>query len=277
MTCKSRALPFAFVLAVLAGAGTVEAAEPKKGRLVADVRGQIAAQFTGERSQRVREVRVRVGDRVKKDDLLARLDTEQLEADKLIIQRSLDEAKAALEVAKAAVARADLDLRRRAGLKGSPSFNRALFEDAEIALQAAEGQRLNAERTVKRREAEIERVDLEIRLADIKAPYDALVLGIITSVGASVTQQSPDLFTLQDLSQIEISVPVLDNQVDAMTIGQKVDYAIAGGPRKTAVLRAILPSGSADEDAFAARLQPSLADLPLAFRDGQAVDVFFAP
>lgn len=277
MTWTSRAKPFAFVLAVLAGAGAVEAAEPKKGRLVADVRGQIAAQFTGERSQRVTEVRVRVGDRVKKGDLLARLDTDQLEADKLIIQRSLDEAKAALEVANAAVARADLDLRRRAGLKGSPSYNRALFEDAEIALQAAEGQRLNAERTVKRREAEIERVDLEIKLADIKAPYDALVLAIITSVGASVTQQSPDLFTLQDLSQIEISVPLPDSQIAALTIGQNVDYAIAGGARKTAVLRTILPSGGAGEDVFAARLQPNPTDLPIAFRDGQAVEVFFAP
>ena len=275
MVCKLRCLFVSLTLAAVSGASAAEAAQAVKGYLVADIRGQMAAQITGERSQRVKDVLVRVGDRVKKDDVLARLDTEQLEADRLITQRALEEARAAVEVAKAAVARATLDFKRRAGLKGSPSYNRAAFEDAEIGLQAAQGQLLNAESNVQRREAEISRVSLEIALAEIKSPYDALVLDIITSVGASVTQQSPALLTLQDLSQIEIAVPVSDTQVNALTPGQTLDYTLSGGPKKTAILRAVVP-GQADEG-FVARLQVSPADLPMAFRDRQPVDVYINP
>ena len=277
MNRRLRCLFVVSALAALTGAAQVGAAQAVKGQLVADMRGQMAAQITGERTQRVKDVMVRVGDRVKKNDVLANLDTEQLEADRLITQRSLEESRAAVEVAKAGVARAQLDFNRRAGLRGSPSYNRAAFEDAEIGLQAAEGQLLNAESIVKRREAEIQRINLEIQLAEIKAPYDALVLSVITSVGASVTLQNPALFTLQDLSQVEISVPVSEGQVTAMTPGQTVEYSTAGGPKKTATLRAVLPDGTEGSVDFVVRLQLNAADLPMAFRDGQPVDVYFNP
>lgn len=266
------------VVALAVGVTTdAVAAQAVKGQFVADMRGQIAAQITGERTQQVKDVLVRVGDRVKKNDVLAKLDTEQLEADRLITQRSLEEARAAVEVAKAALGRARLDFNRKAGLRGSPSFNRAAFEDSEIGLRAAEGEVLSAESKVKRSEAEMDRINLEIRLAEIKSPYDALVLGVITSVGASVTLQNPALFTLLDLTQIEIAAPVSEGQVAQLKPGQTIEYSTSGGPKKTGTVRAVLPAEGGNADAFVVRLQLNTADLPMALRDGQPVDVFIGP
>ena len=225
-----------------------QASEAVEGKLVADQRGHISAQMTGERSQRVKDLYVRVGDSVKKGDKLALLDTEQLEADRLIAQRALEEAQSAVEVAKSNVTRAQLDYDRRAGLKGSPSFNRAAFEDTEVA-----------------------RIGLEIRLAEINAPYDGLVVDVLTNAGASVTQRAPDLLTLLDLNQVEIAVPVSQSTAQSLVLGQSVGYSLASGENRTARVRAVVPQGTA----FVARLQlDSTADLPLGFRHEQPVQVY---
>lgn len=96
-------------------------------------------------------------------------------------------------------------------------------------------------------------------------------------MGASVTFQNPALLTLLDLSQIEISVPVSEGQVTALTPGQTVEYSTADGSKKSATLRAVMAVGTDGADDFVVRLQVNAADLPLAFRDDQPVDVFFNP
>jgi RND family efflux transporter MFP subunit len=264
----------ALAVAIGAASQVVEAGEVVEGKLIADQRGHLSAQMTGERSQRVKDMHVRVGDPVKKGDLLARLDTEQLEADRLIAQRALEEAQASVEVAKSSVARARLDYDRRAGLRGSPSFNRAAFEDAEVELRAADSRLKSAQSSAGRREAEVARINVEIRLAEIKAPYDGIVLDVLTSVGASVTQRAPDLLTLLDLSQVEIAVQIPQSEAQRLKPGQIVGYSLADGEKRMARVRAVLPPVSPQETAPVMRLQLDSVDLPLVIRHQQPVRVY---
>ena len=276
MFAKMRFVIWGFALALSIGAGSQPTLAEKtvEGTLVADQRGHISAQMTGERSQGVKEMNVRVGDKVKAGELLARLDTEQLQADRLIAQRALEEARAAVEVAKSAVARAQLDYDRRAGLKNSPSFNRAAFEDGEVALQSAKSSLESAQSSANRVEAEVARIDLEIRLADIKAPYDGLVLEVLTNVGASVTQRSPDLLTLLDLSQVEIAVKLPQADLDRLKPGQSIGYAIADGERRTARVRAVLAPPASRDTNPVIRLRLDSVDLTPIIRHDQPVRVF---
>ena len=276
MSAKKRFIVWGLALAVAVGAAAQAALAEKtvEGTLVADQRGHISAQMTGERSQGVKEMNVRVGDKVKAGDLLARLDTEQLQADRLIGQRALEEARAAVEVAKSAVARAQLDYDRRAGLKNSPSFNRAAFEDAEVALQSAKSSLESTQSSANRVEAEVARIDLEIRMAEIKAPYDGLVLDVLTNVGAAVTQRSPDLLTLLDLSQVEIAVKLPQADLDRLKSGQNISYAIADGERRTARLRVVLVPPASKDTNPVARLRLDSVDLPPVIRHEQPVRVF---
>lgn len=263
------------VVAMLGAAPqTVDAREAIEGNLVADQRGHISAQMTGERSQRVKELYVRVGDIVKQGDRLARLDTEQLEADRLIAQRQLEEAQASVEVATSNVARAKLDYDRRAGLKNSPSFNRAAYEDSEVDLRAAESQLKSVQSTANRRAAEVARIDLEIRLAEILAPYDGLVVEILTGVGASVTQKAPDILTVLDLSQLEIAVELSHTDAQRLKPGQTVSYTLADGEKRSARVRAVLPALSSQGTLSVTRLQLDNIDLPLAVRRQQPVQVY---
>ena len=143
-----------------------------EGKLIVDQIGTISSPLTGERSVRVEDVPVRMGDRLMKGDQMALLSTLQLMADRLVAQRAFEEAEALASVAKSNVAAAQLTYRRQAGLKGSPSFRRAAYEDAEVALSAAKSQLRSAESSAKRQQAEVGRIDLEIKLARIVAPYD---------------------------------------------------------------------------------------------------------
>ena len=277
MFTRSQLLLQGLALAVAIGVSPqiAVAGETLEGVLIANQRGHVAAEMTGERSQRVKDVLVRPGDIVKKDEPLARLDTTQLEADRLISQRALEEARAAIELEKANVARAQLDFDRRAGLKGSPSFNRAAFEDAEVALRAAEAKLQSAQSSAARREAEVARVDIEIRLAEIKAPYDGLVVEVLTGVGASVTQRMPNLFTLLDLDSVEVAVPVPAGEAAKLLApGQSVSYAVADGKKRAAKVRAVLPPLSPKESGPMARLQLERGDLPQVIQHQQPVQVY---
>lgn len=270
---RPRSRVFAFALVLLAASSGAQAADIREGRLIADQQGNISAQMTGERSQRVKEMHVRVGDRVKKGDLLAQLDTEQLEADRLIAERALEEARALVEVAQSAVAREQLNYDRRAGLKNSPSFNRAAFEDADVALRAAKSRLANATSTANRREAEMARIDVEIGLAEIKAPYDGIVLDVATNVGAAVTQKAPDLLKLLDLSKVEIAVEISPPDAERLNPGQKIAYTLADGKMRTAEFRTVMPQLDKQDPALVARLKVDSAELPVSVNHQDAVEV----
>ncbi len=250
------------------------AAEVLEGRLIADQVGNISSQMTGERTIRIDTVRVRKGDRVKKGDLLAQLNTQQLVADRLVVQRALEEAEAQVGVAQSTFARARLEYARQSGLKGSPSFNRAVFENSEVALKAAESALNSARINVKRRQAEIARIDLEINFARILAPYDGIVLEVFTNVGAAVTQKNPDLMKMLDLSQVEIEIDVSTVDVARFRPGQRVAYSIDGGPKRSAQVRAILPRLADRDGRLTLRLSLDSDTLPADVRHQMPVEVY---
>ncbi|MEM9356377.1 MAG: efflux RND transporter periplasmic adaptor subunit [Pseudomonadota bacterium] len=216
------------------------AEETFKGVIVAKQVGKVSSQLTGERSVRVQELNVRVGDRVKKGDLIAKLSTEQLEADRKVADASHEEAKALVAVAESRVKGAQLVLGRQERLRKSTSFQRSAFEDAEVALQTAEASLQSARGVAARRKAEVDRIALEISLADIIAPYDGIITNISANVGAAVTQRNPDLVQLLDLSRVEIEVAVPQSKLALFSAGKIVKFNSDNGAKGEAKVRAIM-------------------------------------
>ena len=252
----------------------LHAEETIEGKLVADHVGRVSSEITGERSIRVQDLLVREGDRVRKGDVLARLSAEQLTADRAVAFGTFGEAEALVGVAKSRLELAKLTYNRQVGLKGSPSFRRATFEDAEVALRAAKSELKSAESSARSRKAEVERIELEIRRATIVAPYDGIVFKILTNVGASVTQKSPDLLELLDLTRVEIEVEIPSRDVSVFPIGRNVFYAYDGSDKYPAKVRAILPTLNDENRNRVMRLQVSAENIPLTFYNQQPVKIF---
>ena len=132
--------------------------------------GKVSSQLIGGLSVRVKELNVRVGNCVKKGDIVDKLSTEQLEAARLAAEGAFTETETLVTVAESRITGAKLVLGRQERLHNSTSFQRSAFEHAggaEASLRSARG-------VTARRQTEVERIALTIRRANIVAPYDGV-------------------------------------------------------------------------------------------------------
>ncbi len=276
MKLQNKTILGAFVLGLSLGfcPSYLHADETIEGKIVAKYVGKVSSEITGERAIRVEELPVRVGDRIKKGDVLARLSTKQLTADRTVALRLLEEAEATIGVAESDLAGAKLVFNRQAGLIKSDAFRRADYEDAEVALRAAESELSRAQANAKRRKAEVQRIELEISLANIVGAYDGIVVKVLTNVGASVTQANPHILELLDSTRAEIEVEVPPNKLSRFQVGRELSYELENGEKYLAKVRTILPKLSNKKNTRLIRLELKSGDVPPIYSDRQLVKVY---
>ncbi|MHA1536054.1 MAG: efflux RND transporter periplasmic adaptor subunit [Alphaproteobacteria bacterium] len=203
---------------------------PVIGRLVARQSGPVAARSAGP----VAEVLVEVGDRVKKDQVLVRLVTETLNA-----QRS---------VRIAELTRARLELRRfeRLRQRGSAAFPRARYETAV--------------QDVARAVAALKLAQIEFDYAEIRAPYSGVIAARRTEAGAYVKPGDAVVTMVNDRS-LEIEADVPANRIGGLGSGVAVTFRIENRPggRFAARVRAVVPVDNPMTRTRAVRFTPDLA------------------
>ncbi len=210
------------------------------GRLVARRAGDIATEISG----RLEAFPVEVGARVKKGDVIARLNTETLMAELRLAESALAEAKAELETAKAEAELAELRLRRQARLKGSAAFSKARFEDARIEIAVARSKVARAEARVATRAAAVARRRLDIAKATVSAPYSGMVVQRYAEIGGYV-RSGDRLVRLIGTGALEIEADVPAQYLSGLKPGHVVRFwfgAHGDGPPRKAAVRAILAS-----------------------------------
>lgn len=208
---------------------------PINGRLVALQSGIVAARIGGA----VDEVRVRVGDRVAKGDLLVVLDAERVTA-----ERDLRAAEVAAAEAQVATVQAELALRRQEldrleALRRSPAFPEARYLDQRKAVTIAEGVRANAEAALVRARAQLRLAEINLADSHIRAPYDGVVTRRQADVGAHLDEGAPAVSLIDDrLLEIEIDAPAqrLAGLRPGSTLAAWLDET-----ELSAVVRAVLP------------------------------------
>lgn len=176
---------------------------------------------------RLVEVRVNVGDRVRRGQLLARFAAETVEAE-------LAQARAALSEAEVLLAEAAGKARRA----------RRLAESGAMALQEIE-QQVSAERAAAAR-VEAARAVLAtqaLRLAQtrIVAPDDGVVSLRAATVGA-VAPAGQELFRLIRGGRLEWRAEVAGRDLDLLRPGQAVNVTLAGGQAVGGRLRMLAPA-----------------------------------
>ena len=184
------------------------------GSLVPQRQTQLSSQVSG----RVVAVLVRPGDAVKEGDVLLQLDTESLQI-QLNQQTSTAEAtRAQLVLAESQLARTTDSIAR--GLTASSGIDQAQSSvDALRAnLAALEGQ--------------VEAARIAMQNATLKAPMAGIISDRAVSAGQSV-QQGAALFTIVDLSELELegSAPVSTSA--QLSKGQTVTITVEGLPDKS--------------------------------------------
>ncbi len=177
----------------------------------------------------VRQVTVREGESVKEGQLLARIDTADLDA-KLI------ERVGALESAKAQLALAEKNRTTNSALLKQNFISQNAFDTFESTFNVAQG-------NVKSAEAQVQLARNALKDAIASSPLNGIVAKRHVNPGEKVAFDSP-LITVIDLKDLELQAMVPAVDVPELSIGKTVELTIDGfGERRfTGRIERINPS-----------------------------------
>lgn len=241
---------------------------PIVGRLVSLRVGDIAARVAGP----VESIMVEIGDRVRKGDVIAILDPEILLAELQLTQSQLAEAGAELKIWAAEKQVAATELRRQERLRKSAAFSQAKFEDAQKQIAVAEARVERARANVAIKRSILQRKQIDVEYAVVRAPYAGVVIRRYTEAGAYVVKGAP-LVRLIDDRALEVEAAVPYKRVNGLPPGRQVEFELDDGSRHRATVRAILPSENPQTRTRTVRLVPQFNEIRRPLAESQSVVV----
>ena len=207
---------------------------------------QVGSQVSGTISQLL----VDFNSKVKKGDVIARIDPAlfqgavlQAQADFENAKANAAAAKANLEKAQATAIQAKADYQRTVGLTKEGVMSqqqldlaKANADSADAQVSAGQAQITQAVAQVAQRKAAVEIAETNLRYATIKAPIDGTVVNRAVDVGQTVAAslQAPTLFTIaQDLTKMQVYAKTDESDVGMIRPGQVVSFKVDAFPRDT--------------------------------------------
>ena len=181
-------------------------------------------------------VLVDFNDRVRRGQVLARLDTDRLKAQVIEVRESLESAKAKLEEAKATVLETRLRYERCEKLATRQLCSGEDLDTARAAQARAKAAEASAKAQVAVARATLDLNETNLAKAEIRSPIDGLVLKRQIEPGQTVAAslQAPVLFTLaEDLAHMELHVAVDEADVGKIAEGQSAVFTVDAYPARS--------------------------------------------
>jgi len=181
-----------------------------------------SASIHGQVKGYVSEWRKDIGAKVKQGDVLAVVDTPELDQSIAVAQSEVAKAKANLALAKVTAARWD-SLRASAAV----SQQAADEKDSDQRAQAAQ---------VDAAQSNVDRLKAQKAFANIVAPFDGVVTARNVDVGSLVRADgvdTPPLFTVADIHEMRIYVPVPETYAAELKDGMKATLELPEYPNRT--------------------------------------------
>ena len=247
---------------------------PVIGRLVARQSGIVAARIGGP----VADMRVSVGDRVKKGDILGVLDTARLQRQRALLAADVAETMAQINLAESLLALRRQELSRLEGLKNSAAFSKGRHEDTRQQVVVEQSSVGVAMARKERAEANLALAEIDLYYAEVRAPYDGVVTLVHTETGSWVTSGGPVVSMVGD-RQLEIEADVPANRIPALESGMVVSIALDDDSLYQAVVRVVVPEENPLTRTRQVRFTPDveMADRTLAVNESVVLQVPAGP
>lgn len=117
-------------------------------------------------------------------------------------------------------------LSKQAFEKASSEYEFALIESGEKKEEI-----LAASKGLTQADVDVERAKIDLEKTKIRAPFSGMITGIKISLQESLTK-GRELFTLVNISQIQVQAKVIESEVGKMKVGRKVDLKFSAYPEK---------------------------------------------
>jgi HlyD family secretion protein len=216
------------------------------GYAVAQRRAAVASKGTG----RLVELRVKEGDRVKKGEILARLESADMAAALARARANLNVAESGLDEARAELNDATLSYKRKKSLIATGMISQADFESAEARYHRTRASVASAQAGVKAAEAAVQAARVDMENTVIRAPFDGTVLTKNADVGevvapfGSATSAKAAVVTMADMDSLEVEADVSESNLEKIHAGQRCEIILDAYPdtRYDGVVEAIVPT-----------------------------------
>ena len=182
---------------------------PFTGALNPQVWSYVKAKVAGE----VREMAAREGDSVAAGQVIARLDTLELDAKLAQAQGALDSSRASFELTKKT-------LENNRNLLAKNFISQITFDNAQSGYSAAEG-------NLKAAQAAVVLAKKALDDAVVRAPHAGVVATRNAQPGEKVALDAR-LYQIMDLSRMEVEASVPAAEIASVVVGQEVSFRIEG-------------------------------------------------
>lgn len=202
------------------------------GYVVAQRKAAVASKITS----RLVSLTVEEGSRVKKGEVIARLEGDDAVAARQQAAANLNVARSNLEQANAELNDAALLFNRNKDLVSKGYISRAEYDSAEARYKKAVAAVGGAEAAIKASSAALRSADVALAYTLIRAPFDAVVLtknadigDIITPLGAAANAKA-SVVTIADLSSLQVEVDVSESNLEKVKMGQPSEIQLDAIP-----------------------------------------------
>ena len=226
------------------------------GALVAQQAGPVAARVSGP----IDTIRVQVGDRVKRGDVLVEVSTARLQSETDRNLAMVDQKQAMVVIAEAELEKSRQERARIENLEGSSAVSQKRRDDVIQDVVIRDGNLNNRKAELAQAVEQLNRANIDLRDAVVRAPYDGIVTEKSTEVGSFVSVGAP-VVRLVNQAALEIEVQVPTNRLGGVKPGAEFRIALDDGSQHTAVVRAVVPVENPLTRTRTVRLTPAFKDL----------------
>ena len=190
----------------------------------------VGAQVSGQ----IKKLYVKLGDHVKKGDMIASIDSstqqnsiDNKEAQLAIYKAQLESAKVALNIAKT-------QFDRENALFSKNATSKQEFESAKNTYSANSAKIKELEAQIKQTNIELSTAKINLGYTKITAPRDGTVVSVQVEEGQTVNanQTTPTIVNIADLSHVKMKMQIAEGDITKIKVGTPVEYSILSEPTK---------------------------------------------
>ena len=190
----------------------------------------VGAQVSGQ----IKKLYVKLGDQVKKGDMIASIDSstqqnsiDNKEAQLAIYKAQLESAKVALNIAKTQFDRENALFTKNATSKQE-------FESAKNTFSANSAKIKELEAQIKQTNIELSTAKINLGYTKITAPRDGTVVSVQVEEGQTVNanQTTPTIVNIANLSHVKMKMQIAEGDITKIKVGTPVEYSILSEPTK---------------------------------------------
>ncbi|WP_407706000.1 efflux RND transporter periplasmic adaptor subunit [Actinobacillus minor] len=201
------------------------------GSVRASQRTEVGAQVSG----KIISLNVKLGQAVKKGDLIAEIDASNQSNSLSTAEASLASYQAKLKSAQVALEVAQSNYARLSKLYKSDSASLSDLETAKNTLASAKATVDEVKSQIQTAQISVNDAKTNLNYTQIISPMDGIIVSVPVSVGQTVNsnQTSPTIVQVADLSKMLIKLEISEGDIAQVQEGQEIRFTTLAEPNRT--------------------------------------------